>query len=55
MDGVSIVACFYNSEKRFGKVLEHFDKQKVADSVKWEIVIVDNASTDNTSEKAKSC
>jgi glycosyltransferase involved in cell wall biosynthesis len=48
MEGVSILVCCYNSEKRIGKVLEHLAYQEADESVKWEVVIVDNASTDRT-------
>jgi glycosyltransferase involved in cell wall biosynthesis len=50
--GVSVVICCYNSASRIGDVLKHLAKQKTNDSVRWEIVLVDNASTDNTQEAA---
>jgi glycosyltransferase involved in cell wall biosynthesis len=53
MEGVSIVVCCYNSERRIIKVLEHLAAQKVEKSVNWEIIIVDNASTDKTAETAE--
>ncbi|MBS1550496.1 MAG: glycosyltransferase, partial [Bacteroidetes bacterium] len=51
--GVSVVVCCYNSSKVLPKTLRYLLSQKVPDSVPWEIIIVDNASTDNTSEIAK--
>ncbi|HLP51909.1 MAG TPA: glycosyltransferase [Chitinophagales bacterium] len=45
--GVSVIICCYNSAKRLPETLQHLLQQKDAD-VDWEIVIVDNASTDNT-------
>ncbi len=53
MEGVSIVICCYNSETRIKKVLEYLAKQEAEKTVNWEIVVVDNASTDKTSEVAK--
>jgi glycosyltransferase involved in cell wall biosynthesis len=53
MDGVSVVICCYNSEQRIRKVLEHLAGQKVSRSVKWEVVVVDNASRDKTAETAR--
>lgn len=52
-DGVSVIICCYNSEERIPSVLEHLGQQKNADSFSWEVLLVDNASTDNTAEVAK--
>jgi len=49
-----VVVCCYNSEDRIGKVLEYLIDQDVDASVNWEIIVVDNASTDNTAELARS-
>lgn len=46
--GVSVVVCCYNSEKRLPDTLRHLARQKVNDSLQWEVIVVDNASTDNT-------
>jgi len=51
--GVSIVICCYNSSELLPVTLRHIINQKVPDDIPWEIIIVDNASTDNTSEIAK--
>ena len=48
--GVSVVICCYNSALRIADVLKHLSKQKIDDSIDWEIILVDNASTDNTQE-----
>lgn len=50
--GVSIVVCCYNSEQRLADTIKHVALQKVTDHVKWELVIVNNASTDFTYETA---
>ena len=51
--GVSVVVCCYNSAERLPKTLEYLAGQKTPDPLKWEVVIVDNASTDNTATVAK--
>jgi len=53
INGISVIICCYNSEDRLPKVLEHLDHQTVKDNIKWEIVVVDNASRDSTVEIAK--
>lgn len=50
--GVSVVICCYNSSKVIRQTLLHIIRQKVTDKVNWEVIIVDNASTDNTSDIA---
>lgn len=52
MNGVSVIVCCYNSSQRLPQVLAHLSRQVVPDSIFWEIIIVDNASTDNTSKVA---
>ncbi len=47
-DGVSVVICCYNSEKRIVPTLEHLDKQENID-FDWEVLVVDNNSKDATS------
>jgi glycosyltransferase involved in cell wall biosynthesis len=53
-DGVSIIICCYNSAKRLTVTLEHIAKQEVVFGRNWELIIIDNASTDNTLAVAKS-
>lgn len=48
-DGVSIVVCCYNSESRLPETIKHLGLQNAQD-VNWEIIIVDNASKDNTAK-----
>lgn len=46
MDGISIIVCTYNGEKRIIDVLQHIvDLQS---ECAWELVVVNNASTDRT-------
>lgn len=48
----SVVICCYNSEKRLPETLQYMAKQVVPDDVKWELIIVDNNSTDTTQKVA---
>jgi glycosyltransferase involved in cell wall biosynthesis len=53
MKGVSVVICCYNSSKRITETLSHLLNQRVH-SLSWEVIVVDNASSDNTIEIAQS-
>jgi glycosyltransferase involved in cell wall biosynthesis len=53
--GVSVVICCYNSAKRLPQTLSHLAVQEVTGDVCWEVVVVDNASTDNTARTAREC
>src|SRR4051812_6307044 len=46
--GISVVICCYNSSEIIGETLQHLFKQKFICYLDWEIVIVNNASDDNT-------
>ena len=46
--GISIVLCTYNGVKRLPETLSHIARQKVRKDVPWEVIVVDNASTDAT-------
>lgn len=50
--GVSVIICCYNSSKLLPETLRHISLQKVRNYVRWEVIVVDNASTDNTAEVA---
>ncbi len=50
--GISIIICCYNSASRIYETLRHLSLQKTPGDLAWEIVLVDNASTDNTRELA---
>ena len=52
--GVSIVICCYNSVNRLKNTLEALAKQQFSIDFKVEIILVDNASTDNTVGYAQS-
>lgn len=50
---ISVIVCTYNRERYIGKCLEHLHRQH-ADKKLYEVIIVDNNSTDQTSEICKS-
>ncbi len=51
--GVSVVVCCYNSEERLPATLTHLAEQVSPANGNWEVVVVDNASTDKTSTVAR--
>jgi glycosyltransferase involved in cell wall biosynthesis len=51
-DGVSVIVCSFNGAGRIGKTLEHLGRQSVPEGINWEIIVVDNHSTDGTAEVA---
>ena len=51
MIGVSIVVCCHNSAARIEATIEHLARQETP--YPWEVVLVNNASTDDTTERAK--
>lgn len=46
--GVTVAICTYNGKKRLKKTIEHVLAQKVPEGIEWELLVVDNASTDDT-------
>lgn len=48
--GVSITICTYNGKRNLDKTLDYLAIQKNIDSIPVELIVVDNASTDGTSE-----
>jgi glycosyltransferase involved in cell wall biosynthesis len=51
--GISVIICCYNSEKRIIPTLQHLLVQVLPKSVEWELILVDNRCTDQTVEVAK--
>ncbi len=47
--GVSVVVCCHNSAAFLPQTLKYICRQKTADGLNWEIVIIDNNSSDDTS------
>jgi len=50
--GVSVIICCHNSAQRLPTTLEHLRNQKV-EGFPWEVILVDNGSTDNTARFAE--
>lgn len=51
--GVSVIICCHNSSARLPETLAHLARQKVAADIRWEVLVVDNASTDDTAQRAR--
>ncbi len=49
-NGISIVICTYNGAKRLRPTLLSIFSQQTTVEIPWELIIVDNASTDDTAE-----
>jgi glycosyltransferase involved in cell wall biosynthesis len=45
---ISIVLCCHNSAERLPETLRHLSEQRAPAGLKWEILVIDNASTDET-------
>jgi glycosyltransferase involved in cell wall biosynthesis len=50
--GISVIVCCYNSAARIAPTLQHLAAQQQFPFTQWEVIVVDNASTDNTATKA---
>ena len=53
--GVTVVVCCHNSAKRLPATLAHLLRQRVAPEIEWEVLVIDNASTDETEQVARCC
>ena len=52
--GLTILICTYNGSSRLPQTLAHLSAQIVSTTIKWEIIVIDNASTDNSLSIARS-
>lgn len=50
---ITVAICTYNGEKRFPQVLEALRSQVSTEDFSWEILVVDNNSTDNTAQRVR--
>ena len=48
LPSICVVICCHNSETRIATTLRHLAEQQVPSELIWEILIIDNASTDGT-------
>jgi glycosyltransferase involved in cell wall biosynthesis len=51
--GVTIIMCCYNSAKLLPATLKHIAQQKKQPYIDWELIIVNNNSTDDTTQVAR--
>jgi glycosyltransferase involved in cell wall biosynthesis len=50
-NAISVIICCYNSSHRLPKTLQYLASQRT-ENIKWEVIVVDNNSTDDTSKVA---
>lgn len=50
MPKISVVLCTYNRAGNLAECFEHLDQQQQAEKIDWELVVVDNNSSDDTAE-----
>jgi glycosyltransferase involved in cell wall biosynthesis len=48
--GVSVIVCTYNGKDRILYTIEHLQNQNIGNVLRWEVIVVDNASTDDTGD-----
>ncbi len=53
--GISVVICCHNSSARIVETLHHLMIQRSSRNIPWEVLLIDNASTDGTHEVALGC
>ena len=53
MKGVSVIICCYNSESKIELTLSCLQNQLIIPGIHWEIIVVDNGSSDHTIEIIK--
>jgi glycosyltransferase involved in cell wall biosynthesis len=51
--GVSIVICCHNGADRIAETIRHIARQHVPPHIRWEVLVVDNASTDGAADVAR--
>src|SRR5258705_11681666 len=50
--GLTVAICSHNGSERLPQVLSHLGRQRIASKIQWEIIVIDNASSDDTSAVA---
>jgi len=48
--GISVIVCCYNSALQLPNTIRHLALQQLSETIQWEVIIVNNASSDNTEE-----
>jgi glycosyltransferase involved in cell wall biosynthesis len=54
MSGISVALCCYNAKSRLEPTLRHLLSQTCSRELPWEVILVDNASTDGSADHARS-
>jgi glycosyltransferase involved in cell wall biosynthesis len=52
--GVSVIVCCHNAARRLPPTLQHLAAQEVDEDIPWEVLVIDNASSDGTAKVARS-
>ncbi|WP_316777355.1 glycosyltransferase [Pedobacter antarcticus] len=52
-NGMTIIICTYNGAERLSQTIAHIAAQIVPTSIQWELILADNASSDDTIEMTK--
>jgi GT2 family glycosyltransferase len=52
---VSVVICCHNGANRLPETLAHLAAQRLEPALLWEVLVIDNASTDATAQVARRC
>lgn len=53
LSGVSVIICSYNGASRIADTLCYLSRQQTTSTLSWEIILIDNASTDNLQQIAQ--
>lgn len=53
LEGVTVAICCHNSENEIESTLRYLSRQEVHEEILWEVLLVDNASVDNTVKLAE--
>ncbi|MGI4743446.1 MAG: glycosyltransferase [Janthinobacterium lividum] len=53
--GISVLICTYNGANRVTATLQHLATQRLSATIPWEVLLVDNNSTDNTLVVGATC
>jgi glycosyltransferase involved in cell wall biosynthesis len=53
--GVSIVICTHNGERLLPRTIEHLNRLEVRHDLPWEVLVVDNDSSDRSAQVAAEC
>jgi glycosyltransferase involved in cell wall biosynthesis len=51
--GVSVIICTHNGVKLLPDTIRHLAAQQVSSGIAWEVLVIDNASTDSSAEVVK--